>query len=212
MNKDHPPVWVFDLDDTLYPPESGLWPQISARISLYIKNHLNISDAEVKRRRHIYHKAYGGALQGLMSESLVNTENFLAYVHDIDYSALDKNTALKKAIAKIEGKKYVFTNGDRPHAERVLHFSGLEGLFDDIYDITAGDLVPKPFPDTYKRFLTRYHLAAKDILFFEDSLANLQTGKALGMKTVLIGPKPNPLPDFIDRHADNLLNYFHINK
>lgn len=198
--------WVFDLDDTLYPRESGLWAQIDTRISAYVKKQLGLSDdAEVARLRRYFRQTYGGALKGLMEEYSVDTGDYLADVHDIDYSPLQPDAQLASDIANLNGRKYVFTNGDRPHAERALDRLGLFHCFEDIFDIAAAGFIPKPYAQAYDRFLNHFSINPAKTVMLEDNLANLATCKDLGMVTVLIGHEDAAhVPDYVDVDAANV--------
>ena len=50
---------VFDLDDTLYAPECGLWAAISSRIDRYLVEHAQVPPARVPALRRRYHKMFG---------------------------------------------------------------------------------------------------------------------------------------------------------
>lgn len=189
-------VWVFDLDDTLYPRVSGLWAQIDKRISAYVKKQLEIDDdEEVKRLRRHFRDTYGGALWGMIEEYFVDADDYLKDVHNIDYSPLKPNHQLAKDISLLPGRKFIFTNADRNHAERVLAHRGLTGCFDGIYDVTFTDFLPKPFPQAYERFLSRFSILPEKTAMFEDNLANIAICKKLGMTTLWVGggeTKENP--------------------
>lgn len=204
-------VWVFDLDDTLYPRESGLWAQIDKRISAYVKKQLQLDDDdEVKRLRHHFRENYGGALRGLIEEYYVDVDDYLKDVHNIDYSTLKTDPQLANDIANLPGRKFIFTNGDCAHARRVLTHRGLEGCFDGIYDVTFTDFLPKPYRAAYNRFLEHFSIDPEKTAMFEDNLANLATCKELGMTNILVGDnKGDKIPSFIDVVAPNLEVFLH---
>lgn len=199
-------VWVFDLDDTLYPRDSGLWAQIDKRISAYVKKQLELDDdEEVKRLRQHFRKTYGGALRGMIEEYFVDAHDFLQDVHNIDYSSLKPDPQLAQNIKNLPGRKFIFTNGDRAHAERVLKHRGLKGCFDGIYDVTFTDFLPKPYRAAYNRFLGHFAIAPERTAMFEDNLANLATCKELGMTTIWVGgEKTNKNEPFVDIAATKL--------
>ena len=204
-------VWVFDLDDTLYPRESGLWAQIDKRISAYVKKQLELDDdEEVKRFRQYFRKNYGGALRGLIEEYFVDVKDYLQDVHNIDYSPLKKDPQLAEDIKSLPGRKFIFTNGDRAHAGRVLAHRGLTGCFDGIYDVTFTDFLPKPYRQAYHRFLGHFSIDPEKTAMFEDNLANLSTCKELGMTTILVGHKEDKeIPAFVDIEAPELESFVH---
>ena len=140
-----------------------------------------------------YYKRYGTTLRGLMETDAIDPEAFLAFVHDIDRSSIVANPPLATAIANLRGRKLILTNGSRMHAEKTALALGLAGLFEDVYDIVSGDLVPKPDPATYDRFLARHGVDPRRAAMIEDIPRNLLAPKALGMTTVLVVPAPGGL-------------------
>jgi len=182
-------AWVFDLDNTLYPPSSDLFSQIDARISDYISRHLGVAADEARLKQKAFYRDYGTTLRGLMVEHGIEPDAFLEYVHDIDYSPVMPNPRLGQAIARLPGKKYIFTNGDRPHAERTAARLGISEQFDDIFDIVAAGLLPKPNLETYNRFLEKTGVSPARAAMFEDLSRNLQVPHKLGMRSVLLVPE-----------------------
>ncbi|MEL6921616.1 MAG: pyrimidine 5'-nucleotidase [Pseudomonadota bacterium] len=181
--------WVFDLDNTLYPHHSNLFSQIDVKMTDYITELLQLPREEARALQKKYYKQYGTSLQGLMSLHHVDPDDFLEKVHDIDYSWLAPDPALGDAIKALPGRKFIFTNGDRGHAERTARQLGILDHFDDIFDIVAADLVPKPAGATYDKFRALHRVDCEHAVMFEDLARNLTVPKSLGMKTVLIVPK-----------------------
>ncbi len=185
---DHVVTWVFDLDNTLYPRRSNLFSQIDVKMTSYVSQLLGLPRDEARRVQKQYYLEHGTTLKGLMLEHRVDYRDFLAKVHDIDYSWLDPDPALGKAIEALPGRKYIFTNGDRGHAERAAERLGILDRFDDIFDIVAAELTPKPARETYDRFLAAHGVDGSKAAMFEDLSRNLIEAKAVGMSTVLILP------------------------
>ncbi|WP_349359394.1 pyrimidine 5'-nucleotidase [Stappia sp.] len=182
-------AWVFDLDNTLYPASSDLFSQINTRISDYVARALDLPRDQAYLKQKQYYKDYGTTLRGLMIEHDIDPDAFLEYVHDIDYSPVDPNPALGRAIARLPGKKYIFTNGDRPHAERTAARLGISEHFEDIFDIVAAGLLPKPNLDTYRMFLDKTGVSPVRAAMFEDLARNLEVPHRLGMRSVLLVPE-----------------------
>jgi len=113
----------------------------------------------------------------------------LQKVHDIDYSWLKPNPALGEAIRSLPGRKFIFTNGNRSHAEKAAAQLGILDQFEDIFDIVAAGLIPKPAKESYEAFVALHGIAGPDAVMFEDLARNLAIPKQLGMKTVLIVPQ-----------------------
>ncbi|MDN2566276.1 pyrimidine 5'-nucleotidase [Aquibium sp. A9E412] len=185
----HVREWVFDLDNTLYPHHSNLFAQIDVRMTRYVSELLSLPREEARRLQKALYKEYGTTLRGLMERHAIDPDDFLEKVHDIDYSWIDPDPALGEAIRALPGRKFIFTNGDRGHAERTARQLGILDHFDDIFDIVAAGLQPKPARETYDKFLALHRVAGPDAVMFEDLARNLAVPKALGMTTVLIVPR-----------------------
>jgi len=182
---------LFDLDNTLYAPERDLFALIDKRINRYMLEVVAIPHAEVDGLRRHYWKAYGATLQGLIRHYGVDPEDYLDYVHDVDVTTrLQPDPLLCSSLQRLPLRRFVFTNGSRGHAERVLAALGLAGSFEEIFDIRIANYQPKPNPDPYHGVLRQLGLAAGDCVMVEDSLANLATAKQLGMTTVLVAQHP----------------------
>lgn len=184
----HVTDWVFDLDNTLYPHHSNLFSQIDVKMTAYVSQLLQLDRAAARKLQKELYRDYGTTLNGLMERYRVDPDDFLEKVHDIDYSWIDPDPALGEAIGALPGRKFIFTNGDRGHAERAARQLGVLERFDDIFDIVAADLLPKPAAATYNRFMALHRVAGPDAVMFEDLARNLKAPKALGMTTVLIVP------------------------
>jgi putative hydrolase of the HAD superfamily len=180
-------TWVFDLDNTLY-AHHLLWPQIDDRIRSYVAEFLKVSKDEAFRVQKDYYRRYGTTMRGLMTEHGLNPDDYLEYVHQIDHSPLEPNPALGAALARLPGRKLVLTNGTRKHADAVIRRLEIHQHFEDVFDIVAAELEPKPSAKTYERFLQRHAVDPAKAAMFEDLARNLETPHALGMTTVLLVP------------------------
>jgi putative hydrolase of the HAD superfamily len=181
-------TWVFDLDNTLYPHHLNLWQQVDERIRDYIANFLHVTHDEAFRLQKDYYRRYGTSMRGLMEEHDLNPDEFLELVHQIDHSQLTPNPALGAAIAQLPGRKLILTNGTRRHAEAVMRRLEIIEHFEDVFDIAAAELEPKPRPSVYNRFLDRHRVDPGKAAIFEDLARNLEVPHALGMTTVLVVP------------------------
>ncbi|APH70818.1 pyrimidine 5'-nucleotidase [Aquibium oceanicum] len=181
--------WVFDLDNTLYPHHSNLFSQIDVKMTAYVSELLQLPRDEARALQKELYLQYGTTLNGLMERHGIDPDDFLQKVHDIDYSWVAPHPELGEEIRKLPGRKFIFTNGDRNHAERTARQLGILDHFDDIFDIVAAGLVPKPARETYDKFSALHRVAGPQAAMFEDLARNLAVPKALGMTTVLIVPK-----------------------
>ncbi|HYP57692.1 MAG TPA: pyrimidine 5'-nucleotidase [Beijerinckia sp.] len=190
---DHIETWVFDLDNTLYPSDSDLWPKIDARITLFMAHLFGLDGMSSRALQKYYYHRYGTTLRGLMDEDAISAEEFLAFIHDIDRSSLKPNHSLAMAIAALPGRKLILTNGSRDHALRTAAALGLDEMFEDVFDIVASDFVPKPQPSAYQRFFDKHAVDPKAAVMFEDLAKNLIVPHERGMGTVLVVPKPGQM-------------------
>ena len=181
-------TWVFDLDNTLYPHHLNLWQQVDERIRDYVAKFLRVTHEEAFRVQKDYYRRYGTTMRGLMTEHGLQPDAFLEMVHQIDHSPLAPDPALGAAIERLPGRKLIMTNGTRKHAETVLQRLEIHQHFDDVFDIAAADLDPKPMPQVYDRFLARHGVDPQRSAMFEDLARNLEVPHALGMATVLVVP------------------------
>ncbi|MFO1166654.1 MAG: pyrimidine 5'-nucleotidase [Rhodoblastus sp.] len=185
----HVRTWVFDLDNTLYPAGSDLWPKIDQRITLFMAQLFGLDGMSSRALQKYYYQRYGTTLRGLMSEHDITAQEFLSFVHDIDRSSLKPDHSLAQGIAALPGRKLILTNGSREHALRTAEQLGIHELFEDIFDIVAADLMPKPYAETYDRFFDRHGVDPKEAAMFEDIAHNLEVPHSRGMVTTLVVPR-----------------------
>jgi putative hydrolase of the HAD superfamily len=181
-------TWVFDLDNTLYPHDLNLWQQIDDRIRAFVSDFLRVTKDEAFRVQKDYYRRYGTTMRGLMAEHDLKPDTYLEFVHQIDHSPLLPNPDLGAAIERLPGRKLILTNGTRKHAEAVMQRLEIDRHFEDVFDIAAADLDPKPLPQVYDRFLRKHGVDPQKSAMFEDLARNLTVPHALGMTTVLVIP------------------------
>ena len=181
-------TWVFDLDNTLYPHDLNLWQQIDDRIREFVANFLRVTKDDAFRLQKDYYKRYGTTMRGLMAEHGMKPDDFLEFVHAIDHSPLVPNPQLGDAIERLPGRKLILTNGTRKHAQAVMRRLDIDRHFEDVFDIAAADLDPKPLPQVYDRFLHKHGVDPRKAAMIEDLARNLEVPHALGMTTVLVVP------------------------
>ncbi|MDR3407794.1 MAG: pyrimidine 5'-nucleotidase [Methylovirgula sp.] len=186
----HVDTWVFDLDNTLYPPDCDLWPRIDQRITQFMIALFGLDGMSARALQKYYYQHYGTTLRGLIEDHDVSAAEFLTYVHDIDRSSLAPDLPLAAAIAALPGRKLILTNGSRDHALLTAEALGLGTSFEEIFDIMDAELIPKPELRTYQRFFDKHGVDPMTAAMFEDIERNLVVPHQRGMKTVLIVPKP----------------------
>jgi putative hydrolase of the HAD superfamily len=187
----HVDTWVFDLDNTLYPHHLNLWQQVDDRIRGFIADFLKVTPEDAFRIQKDYYKRYGTSMRGLMAEHNLTPDDYLDYVHKIDHSPLLPNPALGDALERLPGRKLILTNGTRAHAAAVMARLEIDKHFEDVFDIAAADLDPKPLPQVYDRFLKKHGVTPARAAMFEDLARNLDVPHRLGMTTVLVVPPPD---------------------
>lgn len=199
----HVTAWVFDLDNTLYPPHARLFDQIEKRMTQYVMDALRVGRDEADRLRLHYWRTYGTTLAGLMREHGVDPAPYLTTVHDIDLGHLERDAALAAHIRALPGRRIVYTNGSAPYAERVLEARGLAGLFDAIYGVEHAGFRPKPEREAFEAIFAADGIDAGVAAMFEDDPRNLHAPHELGMRTVHVAPEPLSAPH-IHHHTDDL--------
>ena len=201
-------AWVFDMDDTLYPREQGLMRLVQARINAFVVEAVGLDPEAAAVMQRQFLDEHGTTLAGLMANYAVDTERFLHEVHDVPLDGVEPNPRLAERLKSLPGRSYVFTNGARDYAYRVLERIGIADCFEGVFAIEDGDLTPKPNPATFRRMLERFEIDPHQAAFFEDTPKNLEPAKALGMATVLIGDgHGKPIGPHIDHVAPDLLDF-----
>jgi len=185
----HVRSWVFDLDNTLYPPESQFLTQVEQRINQYVVRTSGLPSAEALSMQKGYLHDYGTSLAGLMLHYQIDPHDFLAEVHDVPLDVLTPDPGLNAALERLQGPRLIFTNGSIGHARRVMERLELTRFFDGVFALEDADLIPKPDPRTFHKMLARFGVDPTTACFFEDTPKNLEPARDLGMTTVLVGPK-----------------------
>jgi len=212
----HVRSWIFDLDNTLYCADSGIFAQIEGRMTEYVMAFLKLPREEAYARQKELYRQYGTTLNGLMREHGASPEDYLHYVHDIDLASLAPDAGLTQAIEKLPGRRFVFTNGCRDHAARILERLGMTALFDDVWDIRTMGFQPKPQIEAYHCVVAASGVACGQAAMFDDLPRNLVPARALGMTTIWLksdapwgkhGPLMDVAPGDIDHETDNLTQF-----
>lgn len=198
-------VFIFDLDNTLYPAKNNLFSQVDVKIGAYVQQLLDLPADAARKVQKGYLLEHGTTLKGLMVNHNIDPHHYLDAVHDIDMSPLENNQKLRELLLQLDGRRIIFTNADTPYAERVLERIGIADLFEDIFDIHRANLEPKPKPEIYDGFLEEFNVTPSKAIMFEDMARNLIPAHARGIATVWINTetiwgKADHDPSFI--HAE----------
>jgi putative hydrolase of the HAD superfamily len=181
-------VLLFDLDNTIYPHNAGLWQEIDHRIRLWVSRTLHISLAEAREVQYRYWQQYGTTIMGLVAEHGVDPAPYLDFVHDLDLSPyLQPNPTLRTLLSTLPQRKAIFTNATAAHARNVLIHLGILDQFEQLIGMDELGYVSKPHPQAYQRCLALLDVRPQQCLFVEDSPKNLAPARRLGMHTALIG-------------------------
>ena len=199
--------WIFDLDNTIYDFNLGLFRRVSSRMTEYIKGFFDLNEVDALTLQRNMYKKYGLTLRGLMIEKKIDPEPFLEFVHNVDFSELDIDNTLKTLLGKIKGKKSIYTNATFKHAKNILKSMGIFEEFEIIFDIKDANYIAKPDVNSYHMMKKKLGLNDNNIsksIFFEDTAKNLKPASKLGMSTVWIEN------DFNREDADNLREYINF--
>lgn len=204
----HIDTWLFDLDNTLYPVETGFMTLIEGRMTDFMEKVTGLPRDEARAIQKKYYHAHGTTLAGLIAHHDIDPEDFLTEVHDVSLDRLTPDVKMAEALMRLPGRRLVFTNGSAAHAERVLERLQIAHAFEDIFHISAADYIPKPSPLTFEKMMARHGVSAAGSAFFEDSQVNLAPAAELGMTTVLVGPHAAAsTADFVHHRTNNLVAF-----
>ena len=179
-------TWIFDLDNTLYSADSGIFQQVHDLMGKFVSSHLNIDIEDAKIIQKNYYKQHGTTLRGMMDNHGVDPDHFLAEVHKLDYSIVGPNHKLNKALKKLQGRKIIYTNANMQHALDVLERIELSNFFDEIYDIKMANYIPKPELAPYEQMIAQFDIETKSSAMFDDIAKNLVPAKNVGFTSVWI--------------------------
>ncbi len=214
--------WVFDLDNTLYPSTCDIFSEMDRRMTEFIARFLRVDTLEARRLQKTYYAEHGTTLKGLMTLHGMAPSDFLAHVHEVDLSPIMPCERLRAAIDALPGRRIVYTNGSRRHAERVTRHMGLDHLFDAMSGIEDAHYHPKPQQESYDRFCELHGVEPAAAIFFEDMARNLKPAHDMGFTTVLVhaggvfsnepdeGRPANvaaPLPEHVDHLTGDLAGF-----
>jgi putative hydrolase of the HAD superfamily len=201
----HIDTWLFDLDNTLYPAESMHMRLVEERMTDFVEKLSGLPRDEARVLQKQYYHGHGTTLAGLMANHDVDPDEFLEFVHDVSMERLTPDPALKAALARLPGRRLIFTNGSASHAERVLEALRLADLFEATFHIEAAGYRPKPAPETFAQMIGDHKIHARGAAFFEDSEENLAPAHDLHMTTILVGAHAAAsTAPFVNHRTDDL--------
>mgnify|MGYP001287454617 FL=1 len=196
--------WLFDLDNTLYSGQTKVFDQVDKKMSSFISKKLNVNLEKAKKIQKDYFHKYSTTLTGMIKHHKIDANEFLDFVHDVDLDFLQQDKDLENELSKIKGKKIIFTNGSKAHADNVTKKIGIDKLFDGVFDIVESNFIPKPSMEAYKILIEKYKIEPQYCILVEDIARNLKPAYELGMKTVWI---KNDEPWAAEFSNENFINY-----
>ncbi len=213
-------TWIFDLDNTLYSADSGIFQQVHELMGKFVSSHLNIDIDEAKKIQKNYYKQHGTTLRGMMDNHGVDPDDFLAEVHRLDYSIVGPNKELNIELKKLEGRKIIYTNANMQHAIDVLERLELMNFFDEIYDIKMANYIPKPEIAPYEQLINQFNIDARSAAMFDDIAKNLVPAKKVGFTSVWIDAGYENFSDdikaskkYLDHETTNITQFLeNVNK
>ncbi|HIA60218.1 MAG: pyrimidine 5'-nucleotidase [Alphaproteobacteria bacterium] len=179
-------TWIFDLDNTLYSADSGIFQQVHTLMSKFVSAHLNIDIKKATELQRKYYRQHGTTLRGLMDNHNVDPDHFLSEVHQLDYSIVGPNFKLNRELKKLKGRKIIYTNANRQHANDVLIRLELTNVFDEIFDIKTANYIPKPEASPYEQIISEFNIDPITTIMFDDIAKNLVPAKNVGFASVWI--------------------------
>ena len=197
-------TWIFDLDNTLYSADSGIFQQVHKLMGEFISKNLKMDMVEAKKLQSKYYKQHGTTLRGLMDNHGVEPDYFLDEVHKLDYSIVGPDEILKKELEKIQGRKIIYTNANKKHVVDVLERINLANFFDEIFDIKMANYIPKPEIRPYEQIIDIFNINPSSSAMFDDIAKNLVPAKKVGFTPVWVDAGYENFSDDIQASKDYL--------
>jgi putative hydrolase of the HAD superfamily len=203
--------WIFDLDNTLYAADATLMRAVEARICLFVQRELDLDESRAWELQKFYFREYGTTLAGLMRNHSTDAEAYLSFVNDVDVTTLVPDPRLVAGLARLPGRRIVFTNNCGRYAERVLEQLHVLHLFDDVWDVRRTKFRPKPAQAAYEALTSHAEICGAQAAMFDDLIDNLEPAHALGMRTVWIRKAGDTSPPsaFVHHETSDLSAFLH---
>ena len=207
-------TWIFDLDNTLYSADSGIFQQVHILMGNFVSQHLNIELHEAKILQKKYYKQHGTTLKGMMDNHGMGPDHFLSEVHKLDYSIVAPDKNLNQQLEKLEGRKIIYTNANRQHVDDVLERLELTHMFKEIFDIKNANYIPKPEITPYQQIIENFDIDTSCAIMFDDIAKNLVPAKNVGFKSVWVNVGYENFSDdvanskqYLDYETKNISNF-----
>ena len=206
---------ILDMDGCVYKPKylKTLFGQVSSRMTEFISLKLDIDKIKAKEIQADYFYKYDTSLNGLMKNypKIIDPNEFLSYVHNINYDCLNKDIELREELLKLDVKAYCATNGSKEHAINCMKKIGIDDLFEGkIMDIVDFNFKPKPNPESLGLMCEKFQIPKNEqTVYVEDICKNLSSETAKNMiKVWFSNDEPinniDKYKDVVDYKIDNL--------
>ena len=178
---------------------------IDVKMTEFVMAELGVDRAHAAQLRYEYYVDHGTTLAGLMRKHGMAPYPFLDHVHEINLDHVEPDQHLAAAIDALPGRKIVYTNGSKGHAERVTKARGIDHLFDDMFGVEHAEFIPKPERRAFEMIFDKAGITPSATSFFEDTAKNLREPAAMGLATVLVREGVDA-PEFVDLHRNHLMD------
>lgn len=186
------PLWLLDLDNTLYDASWRVMGEINRRMTRYVADVLGLSmDAASALRERYWHR-YGATLLGLIRHHDIDPHDFLNRTHPVaDLPEFVRRIrGERRRLLQLQGERWLLTNAPRAYADHVLQLVGLQQLFSRVISIedmrACGRLCPKPSMLLMRQILWQSKRAPHRVVLVDDHNENLQAAHRLRISTARI--------------------------
>lgn len=189
-------VWIFDLDNTLHDARPHIFPSMHAQMNAWLRRRFGLDEEGANAMRRFFWERYGTTMRGLVRHYGEDPRKFIRETHhfpELDPMVVGEN-ALHHALARLRGRRLVFSNAPRHYVEQVLRVLGVRRFFDAVWTIESTRFRPKPAFQGFRLLLREHDLAAHRCVLVDDMPENLRAAKRLGMSTVWVSQEKRRMP------------------
>ena len=189
-------VWIFDLDNTLHDARPHIFPSMHTQMNDYLKRRFGLDEDGANGMRRFFWERYGTTLRGLVRHHGEDPKKFIRETHqfpELGAMVVGDNT-LGHALARLQGKRLVFSNAPRHYVGEVLRALGVARYFDAVYTIESTRYRPKPAFQGFRVLLRAHDLDPHRCALIDDMPENLRAAKRLGMSTVWVSGELRRVP------------------
>jgi len=189
-------VWIFDLDNTLHDARPEIFPSMHEQMNAWLRRRFDLDEAGANAMRSFFWQRYGTTMRGLVRHYGEDPKKFIRETHQFPELAamVIGENALGHALARLGGKRLVFSNAPRHYVEEVLRALGVARWFDAVYTIENTRYKPKPAFQGFRVLLRAHNLDPHRCALIDDMPENLRAAKRLGMSTVWVSSEARRAP------------------